>query len=89
MKIPNNFKKYGEDFNQELRDDNLAIFSRVNESYVPIQYEVIIIKTYDSKELYPSASSWGIHGWTFNDLDAALVKFGNLMTERECNGNAD
>jgi hypothetical protein len=77
---------------QLKREGDVAIYIRKKEDARNWHYEVIKITRHDGHELfgnkiqpaeiYPSASTWGTFGWTYNTIELAEIKFKELLNKK-------
>ena len=97
--IEKEFRKYGDDFKQEFRDGEYAIYSRTSEGREKPSYEVIILRpqketvsfgrVFPAKEAYPTSSQWGTFGWTIPDsMEAAMSRLRAEQHKRKPVGKA-
>lgn len=73
--IPRTFTKYGETFEMLLSGHVHMIYKR-GESY-----EVIRPVVMRGELIYPSASMWGVYGWTYNKLEDAVIRMNDKDEE--------
>lgn len=88
--LPTYFEEKGFNYRQIRRKKTKAIYEqRHNDWPAHIKYfEVIRIqkrlaytindKEYPEKEIYPSATKWGIYGWTYTTYEEALLKYNKM-----------
>ena len=82
------FSKIGFDFEQLQRAGRLAVY-RKSKPHQNASFEAIRIGSHEdymlagnliaASETYPSSETWGTNGFTFNDENAAMVKFNRLV----------
>lgn len=87
-KLEKKFTKYGDKFNQEKRQGNVAMYSRTSKGG-DVSYEIIKVgrhKGYklgknfiEPSEIYPGSSLWGIQGWTSTDIKSATERYNKLL----------
>jgi hypothetical protein len=90
-KIEKKFYKNGFTFEEVKRVGEFAIFARYKEEFKEqtFHYETIVIKSHNGyafagvevgpSEIYPSSSSWGRLGFTFNSYERAEEKLEQLI----------
>jgi hypothetical protein len=84
------FDKNGFRHEQIKRSDKAAIYKRWKPGG-SVHFEVVMIKraTRDfafpsgvvienGSEIYPSSEEWGVYGWTFREMETAVVKFNQI-----------
>jgi hypothetical protein len=70
------FRKHDSDFQMVVRQGDVAIFARKSAAMTAFEYEVVIIRKTDEKEMFgkvypahevmPSDEQWGRYGWSMN-----------------------
>lgn len=93
MKIlEENFISKGFEHKQIEREGDLAIYKRNRVGSDKFHYEVIVIKdhpaytisgvTIEAGETYPSATHFGVYGWSCPTLADAQIKFNKLKKDK-------
>ena len=89
-KLPLQFKRDGFDYNQEFRQNQVAIYRQTKAKQPKnIHFEVGIIRenatyefhgtTIEAHESWPSSESWGVKAWTYQSLDEAMKRAKTLL----------
>lgn len=81
-------------YNQIIRNEDYAIYQRLDENGKTKDFEVIAIRiipagtaifgqppTIEDEEKYAVTSSWGRCGWTFKNLGSAQNKYNELISQ--------
>lgn len=87
--IPTTFRSDGFDFRQLKREGDVAMFVKGKPTHTRESYEVVIVQIVPTKticgrevlehEAMPSASDWGVQGWSYMELSAANKRFFSLQ----------
>lgn len=87
--LKTSFSAKGSEFAQVFREGRIAIYQLTSTEHGRVHFEVVIIQGHDGRvikgavvmpsEFYPSTSSWGILGWTFNERHLADAKAHELL----------
>lgn len=87
--IETQFSKDGYQFTQEQREGIVAVYSKVKKGQSHYSWEVVILKENPPFEMhgvamgdcesYPRSEKWGEKGFTYQDREAAMAKFCELL----------